>query len=148
MKVTLCELVPAFGRLVGTVQMKFPVGLATPPLRTELLNACPKVIGAAVGQLLITGVPLAMVKVVAWLVVPKALLAVSVAVLVPEVVGVPVIMPLVLFVSPLGRLDPLNVIYPTTSCFSTKSDPYVTWSKTLSNSFKSETNLIQVSFTI
>ena len=53
---------------------------------------------------------MAMVKVAVWLVVPKALLAVSVAVLVPEVVGVPVIMPLVLFVNPVGRLDPLNVI--------------------------------------
>ena len=49
--------------------------------------------GLAVGQLLITGVPLAMVKVAVWFVVPKALLAVSVAMLVPATVGVPLINP-------------------------------------------------------
>ena len=31
---------------------------------------------------------------------------------------------------------PLNVIYTTTSCFSTKSNTCVTWSKTLSNSLR------------
>jgi hypothetical protein len=51
-----------------------------------------------------------MVKVAVWLIVPKALLAVSVAVLVPEVVGVPVINPLVAMERPVGRLDPVNVI--------------------------------------
>ena len=109
-KVTLCELLPALGRLVGTVQVKFPVELATPPLRTELLNACPKVIGAAEGQLLITGVPLTMTKVAVWLVIPKVFEAVSVAVFVPAVVGIPVIKPLVLFVRPAGRLVARNVI--------------------------------------
>jgi len=60
--------------------------------------------------LLITGVPLAITKLAVWLVTPKALLAVSVAVLVPEVVGVPVINPLVAMERPVGRLDPVNVI--------------------------------------
>ena len=109
-KVTLCELLPALGRLVGTVQVKFPVGLATPPLRTELLNACPKVIGAAEGQLLITGVPLTMTKVAVWLVMPKALLAVSVALLVPAVIGIPLISPSVAMFKLVGRLDPPKVI--------------------------------------
>ena len=66
--------------------------------------------GLAVGQLLITGVPLAMVKVAVWFVVPKALLAVSVAMLVPATVGVPLINPLVAMFNPVGRLDPPKVI--------------------------------------
>ena len=70
MKVTLCRLVPALGRLVGVVQVKLPVGLATPPLKIELLRDWPYVISEAVGQLLITGDPFAIVKVTAWLVEP------------------------------------------------------------------------------
>ena len=42
--------------------------------------------------------------------VPKALLAVSLAVLVPAVVGVPVISPLVAMLRPEGKLEALNVI--------------------------------------
>ena len=80
------------------------MGLATPPLSTELLNACPKVIGAAVGQLLITGVPLAMVKVRLLVAEPKlldatTLLEVAPLVVVPAVVGVPYIDPLELRLS-------------------------------------------------
>jgi hypothetical protein len=84
--------------------------LAEPPDNTELLRACPKLIGLAEGQLLITGVPFAMVKVDVWLVVPKALLAVSVAMLVPALIGVPLIKPLVEMERPVGRLDPTKVI--------------------------------------
>jgi hypothetical protein len=51
-----------------------------------------------------------MTNVAVWLVVPKALLAVSVALLVPAVIGVPLITPLVEIFSPPGRLDPPNVI--------------------------------------
>jgi hypothetical protein len=90
--------------------VKFPVGLAEPPDSTELLKAWPYVIGEAEGQLLITGVPLAMTNVAVWLVVPNALLAVSVAVLVPALLGVPLITPLVVIFSPVGRFDPPNVI--------------------------------------
>jgi hypothetical protein len=68
------------------------------------------VIGEADGQLLITGVPLAMTNVAVWFVVPKALLAVSVAVLVPAEVGVPLINPFVAMFSPVGRLDPPKII--------------------------------------
>jgi glycerol-3-phosphate acyltransferase PlsY len=67
------------------------------------------VIAKAVGQLLITGVPLAIVKVVVWLVLPILLDAVSVAALVPAVVGVPLIRPFVAMFSPLGRLDPPKI---------------------------------------
>ncbi len=44
------------------------------------------------------------------MVVPKALLAVSVALLVPAEVGVPLITPLVAIFRPVERLDPVNVI--------------------------------------
>ena len=40
-KVTLWLLVPALGRLVGTVQVKLPEGIPNPPVKTELLKACP-----------------------------------------------------------------------------------------------------------
>ena len=66
--------------------------------------------GLAVGQLLITGVPLAMVKVTFWLVLPILFDAVSVAALVPAAVGVPLIRPLVAMFSPVGRLDPPKII--------------------------------------
>jgi hypothetical protein len=45
-----------------------------------------------------------------WLVVPKALLAVNVAVCVPSVVGVPVIAPFVAMERPSGRLLPPKVV--------------------------------------
>ena len=61
--------------------------------------------GLAVGVALMTGVPLEMVKVAVWLVMPKALLAVSVALLVPANVGVPLITPLVAMFRPSGRLE-------------------------------------------
>ena len=67
-------------------------------------------IAEAVGQLLITGVPLAMVKVAVWLVAPMLLEAVKVALLVPAAVGLPVISPFVAIERPEGRLVPLNVI--------------------------------------
>ena len=41
---------------------------------------------------------------------PKALLTVSVAMLVPALLGVPLIRPLVEIFSPAGRLDPPNMI--------------------------------------
>ena len=47
------------GTIAGTVNAKFPGTLAMPPLRTELLNACPRVIAVAVGRLEIEGVALA-----------------------------------------------------------------------------------------
>jgi hypothetical protein len=64
-----------------------------------LLNACPKVIAEAIGQLLITGVPLAMVMVTLLVAEPKlldatTLLEVAPPVVVPAVVGVPYIDPL------------------------------------------------------
>ena len=67
-------------------------------------------IGEAEGQLLITGVPRAITKVADWLVVPNAFEAVSVAVFVPAVVGVPLIRPFVAMFRAVGRLDPPNVI--------------------------------------
>ena len=109
-KLTLWPLVPTLGRLVGFTHTNAPSTLTEPPDNTELLNSCPYVIGVAVGQLLITGVPLAMTNVAVWLVVPNVLLAVSVAVLVPALIGVPLIKPLVEMESPVGRLYPLNVI--------------------------------------
>ena len=66
--------------------------------------------GLAVGVALMTGVPLEMVKVAVWLVMPKALLAVSVAVFVPATVGVPLIKPLEVMFKLVGRLDPPYVI--------------------------------------
>ena len=51
-----------------------------------------------------------MTNIAVWFVVPNALLAVRVAVLVPAEVGVPLITPLVEIFSPVGRLDPPNVI--------------------------------------
>jgi hypothetical protein len=45
-----------------------------------------------------------------WVATPKAFEATRIEVFVPPVVGVPLIMPLLLFVNPVGRLDPLNVI--------------------------------------
>jgi hypothetical protein len=43
-------------------------------------------------------------------VTPKEFDAVNTAILVPAIVGVPLINPLVEIESPVGRLDPLNVI--------------------------------------
>jgi hypothetical protein len=51
-----------------------------------------------------------MTKVALWVANPKALDAINVTVLVPAVVGVPVISPLLLFVNPAGRLEALKVI--------------------------------------
>jgi hypothetical protein len=68
------------------------------------------VIAKAEGQLLITGVPLEIMKVAVWLVVPMLLEALSVTLLVPTVVGVPLIRPLVEICSPTGRLEALKVI--------------------------------------
>lgn len=53
---------------------------------------------------------MAIAKVVAWLVTPKAFEAINVAIFVPAVVGVPVISPLVAMLRPAGRLEALNVI--------------------------------------
>ena len=98
------------GRFVGLVQLKIPATLAAPPLSTELLNACPKLMGEAVGQLLMTGVPLAIMKVLVWWTTPTVLEAVINAMLVPAVVGLPKISPLVLRVSPVGGLEALKVM--------------------------------------
>ncbi|NDB96015.1 MAG: hypothetical protein EBZ78_07630 [Verrucomicrobia bacterium] len=49
-------------------------------------------------------------KVAVWLVVPMLLEALNVALLVPTVVGVPLIRPLVEICRPTGRLEPLKVI--------------------------------------
>jgi hypothetical protein len=77
----------------------------------ELLNAAPAVIAEAVGAKLITGVPLAMVKVAAWMLVPAALVAVSTAfVKIPAAVGVPLITPFVATESPPGRFVPEKAI--------------------------------------
>ena len=51
-----------------------------------------------------------MVKVTFWLVLPILLDALSVALLVPALLGVPLINPFVAMFRPVGRLDPLNVI--------------------------------------
>jgi hypothetical protein len=53
---------------------------------------------------------LVITNVAVWFVVPKALLAVSAAMLVPAVVGVPLITPFVAIERPEERLDPPNVI--------------------------------------
>ena len=58
MKVTEAMFIPASGKLVGKVQPKVPSTLASPPLKTELLSACPKVIDEADGTFVITGVAL------------------------------------------------------------------------------------------
>ena len=96
--------------MVGAVHANEPATLAEPPLNTELLKLCPKKMGEAVGQLLMTGVPFAITNVADWLVTPKALEAVSVAEFVPAIVGVPVITPSVERVSPAGRLEAPKVI--------------------------------------
>ena len=67
-------------------------------------------IAKAEGQLLITGVPRAITKVAVWLVVPMLLEALSVTLLVPTVVGVPLIRPFVAMAKPAGRLEALKVI--------------------------------------
>jgi hypothetical protein len=51
-----------------------------------------------------------MTNVAVWFVAPKALLAISVELLLPAVVGVPLINPLVKMFSPEGRLVSPNVI--------------------------------------
>ena len=109
---TLWLLAPVLGLLVGLTHAKAPGTLAEPPVNTELLRACPYVIGEAEGQLLITGVPLAMVKVATGLVEPRLLDAVNVEEKVPALVGVPLINPFVAMLNPYADriLVPLNVI--------------------------------------
>ena len=81
-----------------------------PPLSTELLNACPKVIAEAIGQLLITGVPLPITMLLVCRATPVELEAVNTVLFVPAAVGVPLIRPLVVIERPDGRLDPPKVI--------------------------------------
>ena len=62
----------------GVVQPNVPGTLAVPPESSEELNACPAVMAEAVGATVIVGVPLP-TAIVTWAVVlPPALLAVTV----------------------------------------------------------------------
>ena len=102
-KVTLWLEMPTPGAKEESVQAKLPSTLAEPLLKLELAKVCPKVIAEAVGGAGMDGVPLAMVKVKVAVPVPPSLLAEIVALMVPDVVGVPEINPVEVFtLSPAG----------------------------------------------
>jgi hypothetical protein len=56
-------LLPVLGLVLGFTHAKAPRTLAEPPDNPELASVCPYVIEAAVGQLLMTGVPRAITNV-------------------------------------------------------------------------------------
>jgi hypothetical protein len=106
--------VPKAGVLAGVTNVKIPatlnpLSLTAVPLMVEVERLCPAAMLVAVMPLR-SGVPLAITKAAIWLVVPKALLADRVAVLVPAAVGVPLISPLVAMFRSVGRLVAPNVI--------------------------------------
>ena len=88
----------------GSAKANEPATLATPPVRVELLKAWPAVMAEAVGGVVMTGVPWAMVNARVALPVPPRFVAVMVALEFPAVVGVPEMTPVVVFtVSPAGK---------------------------------------------
>ena len=83
---------------------KVPATLAFPPARVEELKDWPAVMAEAVGGVVMTGVPRAMLKASVALPVPPVFVALMVALEFPAVVGVPEMRPLVEFtVRPAGR---------------------------------------------
>ena len=79
-KTMLGRFLPALGRLVGDCQAQLPGTLATPPLRTELLSAWPKVIVPGLGTRVIKVVERFTVKLTFVVTVLKLLEAVGVKV--------------------------------------------------------------------
>jgi hypothetical protein len=57
-KVTLCEAVPAFGLVVGTVKANEPAGVEAPPDSVEEASVWPYVIELAVGHVVTDDVAL------------------------------------------------------------------------------------------